>query len=377
MAPLPLLSATTTITATRLPTAPASQPVSRPAGHRAQQPASTAVAPGSNSGTPSRKAQRKALSAAAVLTPAAVVPSRHDACDDAPAPNPLPALCSHDEEEQVQQPGPCSSSAATAVTAPAPLAAAASSAAPFAPSSAASVADCHSVASTSWGRRCRDQNSVTIKPQTIVKDAAGAIDKILGRGVTALVTALCPDAGAARAGPHAHASLNQAVKSIAVARQYVKDAAAAAEVTFLPFHRFDGRERPDPSRFAFLVFKSACGLAEELKTTDQTDLNVSRSSDVNKMANAIISVVLARGQAVMKAAGGEAIFVAMSAVVNARHRLIQKHSFDLHLAAAWITEDTVSTLGRESKFLRFNILKTETNGPKSDVRPTLPSEAYC
>lgn len=54
----------------------------------------------------------------------------------------------------------------------------------------------------------------------------------------------------------------------------------------------------------------------------------------------------------MKAAGSDAIFVAMSAVVNARHRLILKHGFDLMLAAAWITEDTVSTMGRESKFLR-------------------------
>ncbi len=39
-------------------------------------------------------------------------------------------------------------------------------------------------------RSLRDQNSVTIKATTVVKDAAGAIDKILSRGVTALVTAL-------------------------------------------------------------------------------------------------------------------------------------------------------------------------------------------
>lgn len=102
--------------------------------------------------------------------------------------------------------------------------------------------------------------------------------------MTAFVTALCPDAGAG-AGHAQHASLNQAVKSIAVARQYVRDSSASAEVTFLPFLRFDSRERPDPSRFAFLVFKSLGGLGEELKTADQTDLNVSRSSDVNKMAN--------------------------------------------------------------------------------------------
>lgn len=30
-------------------------------------------------------------------------------------------------------------------------------------------------------------------------------------------------------------------------------------------------------------------------------------------------------------------------------------------------------MGRESKFLRFNILKTEPAGPKSLVAPTLPA----
>ncbi|GLC42095.1 hypothetical protein PLESTM_001290800 [Pleodorina starrii] len=195
----------------------------------------------------------------------------------------------------------------------------------------------------------RDQNSVTIKASTVVKDAAGAIDKILSRGVTALVTALRPG------GPPyngVYDSLNQAVKAIAVARQYAKETGpAGAEVTFLPFHRNDANERPDPCRFAFLVFPVP-HLDEQLKTVDETVLNVARGSDVHKMASAIIAVMLDRGQAVMKAAGAEAIFVAMSAVVNARHRLIQKHGFDLMLAAAWITEDTSSTMGRESKFLR-------------------------
>ncbi|KAG2442010.1 hypothetical protein HYH02_009802 [Chlamydomonas schloesseri] len=225
-------------------------------------------------------------------------------------------------------------------------------------------------------RSLRDQNSVTIKATTVVKDAAGAIDKILARGVTALVTAL-------RSGPPpygcAYDSLNQAVKAIAVARQYAKETGPeGAEVTFLPFHRNDATERPDPLRLAFLVFPIAL-LREPLKTADETVLNVARGSDVHKMASAIIAVMLDRGQAVMKAAGAEAIFVAMSAVVNARHRLVAKHGFDLMLAAAWITEDTQATMGRESKFLRFNILKTEPAGPKSLVAPTLPAglELMC
>ncbi|KAG2496779.1 hypothetical protein HYH03_005187 [Edaphochlamys debaryana] len=240
------------------------------------------------------------------------------------------------------------------------------------PSLAGSTVSC----SSSIRRSLRDQNSVTIKATTVVKDAAGAIDKILSRGVTALVTAL-------RSGPPpystAYDSLNQAVKAIAVARQYAKETGPdGAEVTFLPFHRNDASEHADPSRFAFLVFPVA-RLREALKTADETVLNVARNSDVHKMASAIIAVMLDRGQAVMKAAGSEAIHVAMSAVVNARHRLVAKHGFDLMLTAAWITEDTLSTMGRESKFLRFNILKTEPSGPKSSVAPSLPAalEAMC
>jgi hypothetical protein len=39
---------------------------------------------------------------------------------------------------------------------------------------------------------------------------------------------------------------------------------------------------------------------------------------------------------------------------------------------AWITEDTTATLGRESKFLRFNLLPCAPNGPWDDERPAVP-----
>jgi hypothetical protein len=74
---------------------------------------------------------------------------------------------------------------------------------------------------------------------------------------------------------------------------------------------------------------------------------------------------------------GQAIFVAISAIVNASHRLIHKEEGGLMVAAAWITEDTKQALGRESKFLRLNVLRCEPNGPKSNVAPVLPAEAYC
>jgi len=60
----------------------------------------------------------------------------------------------------------------------------------------------------------------------------------------------------------------------------------------------------------------------------------------------------------MKAGGGSAIFVAMTAVINARRRLKRSHSLDLMLVPQWITENTMETLGRESKFLRMNILRS-------------------
>ena len=62
-------------------------------------------------------------------------------------------------------------------------------------------------------------------------------------------------------------------------------------------------------------------------------------------------------QVAMKAGGANAMFVAMTAVISARRRLKRQHAMDVMLVPAWITEDTVSTLGRESKFLRFNIIK--------------------
>ena len=44
-------------------------------------------------------------------------------------------------------------------------------------------------------------------------------------------------------------------------------------------------------------------------------------------------------------------------------RLKRLHGMDIMTVPSWITEDTVNTLGRESKFLRFNILPCPINGP--------------
>ncbi len=63
-------------------------------------------------------------------------------------------------------------------------------------------------------------------------------------------------------------------------------------------------------------------------------------------AGAIVAVMLDRGQAVMKAAGADAITVAIGAVIGARRRLLSRHNTDVMLTASWTTEDTL-VRGRE------------------------------
>mgnify|MGYP001806857474 CR=1 FL=1 len=63
----------------------------------------------------------------------------------------------------------------------------------------------------------------------------------------------------------------------------------------------------------------------------------------------------------MKAAGADAIFVAMSAVVNARHRLVAKHGFDLMMAAAWITEDTQVRAGCSGGVISLAFVRDRLN----------------
>lgn len=67
-------------------------------------------------------------------------------------------------------------------------------------------------------------------------------------------------------------------------------------------------------------------------------------------------------QAIMKAGGGCALFVAMTAVLRARHMLKTVHHMDVMMVPQWITEDTTTTLGRESKFLQFTLLPSGLHG---------------
>lgn len=222
----------------------------------------------------------------------------------------------------------------------------------------------------------KDHNSVTIKEDTSVKDAAGAICKVLARQCSVLVSALRKDKGDMIL--PGHEALNRAVKALAVGSKYVNDREPGHELSFLPFNRVNAREQEQPHLFAFLAFKVTLADGVSLKTFDETELNVSSASDPNSMANAIIRIIKERGQAVMKAGGGNALFVAMSAVINARNRLKRNHDMDIMLVPQWVTEDTRSSLGRESKFLRFNILPCGKHGvqeqPDAAVKPVPPPQ---
>lgn len=219
-------------------------------------------------------------------------------------------------------------------------------------------------------------NSVTVKHDTKVKDAAGAITKVLDRTFSTIVTALRSE--------DSPAALHSMVKSLAVCGQYVKSAQPEFTVVFLPFNRTSGHSAsncevlpsaaavPDPSLFAALVYKTILRVA--LVMVDETELNVKGNSNINDMANAIISIILGRGQALMKLGGAKAMFVAISAVINARHRLQRKHNLDLMVTAEWFDEDTTAKLGHVSKFLRINVLQCPLNGPlEHTVRPFAPA----
>lgn len=74
------------------------------------------------------------------------------------------------------------------------------------------------------------------------------------------------------------------------------------------------------------------------------------------VCNIITKLVSERDGAVLITAGGKAMHVAMTAVVSARARLRARCS-DVLLLPKFVTVDTTSTLGWESVFLRFTIMR--------------------
>lgn len=105
---------------------------------------------------------------------------------------------------------------------------------------------------------------------------------------------------------------------------------------------------------AFDVFKVP--QLHELHDSGNLPVKVTAHSRPNVVSNIISKLVSERSSAVLITAGGKAMHVAMTAVVSARARLKAK-GIDIILLPKFVTVDTTSTLGWESVFLRFTIVR--------------------
>ncbi|KAJ9522687.1 hypothetical protein QJQ45_019907 [Haematococcus lacustris] len=108
------------------------------------------------------------------------------------------------------------------------------------------------------------------------------------------------------------------------------------------------------SEMAFDVFKVT--MAAEACDNGNLPVKVTAHSRPSVVSNIITKLVTERGSAVLITAGGRAMHVAMAAVVSSRTRL-RTRGLDIILLPRFVTVDTTSTLGWESVFLRFNIVK--------------------
>jgi stage V sporulation protein SpoVS len=267
----------------------------------------------------------------------------------------------------------------------------------------------------------RDAGTVTVSAMSCVKDAAGALAKVVSRHGSCLLLSL------SRAGDQAAQATHVAAKSLAVARFYVNahmaaagaagidaaavltgvepstPAAAAAdeEVVFMPFHRnavAAGSSRAaaaaadtEPA-LGFIVAKAgakdlpvalpppvgipACMQDRQQQQQDSSSssssvaapaaaavsaaplLKAGANTDVNKLSNAIIHNVLGCNHVALQLAGAAACHVAMKALIKARARLQRKFGADIVATASFANEDTSSSIGRSTVFLRLDVMRS-------------------
>ncbi|GAX73661.1 hypothetical protein CEUSTIGMA_g1112.t1 [Chlamydomonas eustigma] len=248
----------------------------------------------------------------------------------------------------------------------------------------------------------RKADYVIVTEDTAIKNAAGAIAKVLGR--VSAQGLPCP-VYTVRRSEGVTGVVSVAVKAIAVARGYVANEGNAFQVAFQPFIRhqnsmategrmFDRRSASaylpehesntvhqaptltkshdnlymDPgdlaitderSQLAFDVFKVPACLLPNVPDNTSLPVKVTAHSRANVVSNIITKLVAERGSVVLITAGGRAMHVAMMAVVAARARLCAGHRStpDLLLLPRFVTVDTTHTLGWESVFLRFVIMR--------------------
>lgn len=287
--------------------------------------------------------------------------------------------------------------------------------APSTPSGARSISGASSSALSRRGGGAARGDTVTVSGASSVKDAAGAVAKVLERQGSCLLVALKRSGEGAACG-----ATHVAAKTLAVSRFYVNarmgaagaaggaaaralvaaaegrtaDAAAAGaaaaaadckeEVTFVPFHRGSGRPQ-DADSLGFVVFKvkaddlpmalpppvgqpsTLTPPRDEQQQQHEGDqqqqpeepplLKAGAGTDVNKLSNAVIRNVLEWGRVSLQLAGPAACHVAMQALAKARARLARKFSVSIAVASAFSTEDTSGALGRSTVFYRLDVLR--------------------
>jgi stage V sporulation protein SpoVS len=275
----------------------------------------------------------------------------------------------------------------------------------------------------------RDAGTVTVSAMSCVKDAAGALAKVVSRHGSCLLLSLT------RAGDQAAQATHVAAKSLAVARFYVNahmaaagaagidaaavltgvepstPAAAAAadeEVVFMPFNRNAVAAGSSSAAAAadaepalgFIVAKAGAkdlpialpppvgipACMQDRQQQQQHDrsstsgsssssvaapaaaaaaavsaaplLKAGASTDVNKLSNAIIHNVLGCNHVALQLAGAAACHVAMKALIKARARLQRKFGADIVATASFANEDTSSSIGRSTVFLRLDVMRS-------------------
>lgn len=109
------------------------------------------------------------------------------------------------------------------------------------------------------------------------------------------------------------------------------------------------------AELAFDVYKVPL-VADAAAESGALPVKVTAHSRPGVVSNIIAKLVHEREAAVLITAGGRAMHVAMMAVVVARQRL-RARGIDLLLLPKFVTVDTTSTLGWESVFLRFTIIR--------------------
>lgn len=242
--------------------------------------------------------------------------------------------------------------------------------------------------------------TVAVSINSSVKDAAGAICKILDRRGSCLLVAIGRRAVAAgsissrnsssngtaaerQQSPHDVSSV--AAKTLAVGRFYVTSGHATArvhaatavaapagteEVVFTPFYRRTAATEAGSGSFGFLVHKLCAEAAAALPPRTNTHiLKASANTDPNGLSNAIIRNILEQAHVAVQLAGNASTHVALAALVEARERLAHKFDVGIVTLGSFVTEDTQQALGRTSVFLRLDVVRCATRGS-----PLLPTD---